>query len=155
MTLPNFLVIGAMKAGTTSLYQYLRGHPDSVHGHPKELHFFSCEARVRTTDWYRARFADAGAATAVGEASASYTTYPDSEAVPDTDRRHDPRRAPDLPDPASVDRMRSHYLHRVGEGKESPPIGGRCVDEPDLPPHEPLRRAARALSPDCSRESSC
>jgi hypothetical protein len=60
---PAFLIIGAQRAGTTSLYTYLRRHPDvsgprnaapSVHW-PKELHFFD-ENFWRGADWYRAFF---------------------------------------------------------------------------------------------------
>src|SRR3954452_9585849 len=41
--LPNFLVIGAMKAGTTSLHAYLNQHPDVFVSSPKELDFFSAQ----------------------------------------------------------------------------------------------------------------
>ena len=37
--LPNFVVIGAMRSGTTSLYKYLQEHPD-VFMPRKEIHFF-------------------------------------------------------------------------------------------------------------------
>lgn len=39
--LPDFLIIGGMKCGTTSLYDYLSLHPDIHMTSPKELHFFS------------------------------------------------------------------------------------------------------------------
>jgi hypothetical protein len=38
--LPNFLVIGAMKSGTSSLAAYLDAHPDVWMAPTKELHFF-------------------------------------------------------------------------------------------------------------------
>jgi hypothetical protein len=41
--LPNFLIIGAEKCGTTSLYYYLKQHPDVYLPKRKELHYFSCE----------------------------------------------------------------------------------------------------------------
>lgn len=41
MTLPNFIVIGQMKAGTSSLHAYLRQHPDIFMPSVKELRFFS------------------------------------------------------------------------------------------------------------------
>ncbi len=70
--LPNFLVIGAMKAGTTSLFSYLAGHPDVSMPWSKELDFFSNEDRWRLgTAWYEAQFPDE--AVAVGEASPNYT----------------------------------------------------------------------------------
>ncbi len=43
MTLPNFILIGAMKAGTTSLYRYLRQHPDIYMSLNKEPQFFAYE----------------------------------------------------------------------------------------------------------------
>ena len=38
--LPNFLLIGAMKAGTTSLWHYLRSHPQVFMPDVKEVMFF-------------------------------------------------------------------------------------------------------------------
>ena len=43
MTLPNFLVIGAGKSGTTSLYNYLRQHPQIFMSPTKEPNFFALE----------------------------------------------------------------------------------------------------------------
>ena len=40
-TFPNFIVIGASKCGTTSLYAYLKQHPEIFLSHIKETHFFS------------------------------------------------------------------------------------------------------------------
>ena len=127
--LPNFIVIGAMKAGTTSLFQYLRDHPDVFMSSPKELHFFSARGG-KDLDWYEAHFAAAGTAIAIGEASASYTTYPDSEGVPE-------RIAEVIPDARliylvrhPIERMRSHYLHRIGAGKERLPIEQALIDDP-------------------------
>lgn len=55
--LPNFLVIGAQKAGTTWLFEQLRRHPAIFASRPKELHYFSSIERYGT-DWeeYRWRF---------------------------------------------------------------------------------------------------
>ena len=39
--LPNFVVVGAPKCGTTSLYHYLRQHPEVFLPSQKELHYFS------------------------------------------------------------------------------------------------------------------
>lgn len=92
MTLPDFIVIGAAKAGTTALYWYLAEHPqifmsplketnyfaygvdssgDLLYGDP-ELHNF----RIRTLEEYRALFEAAGDAIAVGEASPIYLECP-------------------------------------------------------------------------------
>ena len=40
MPLPNFLIIGAAKAGTTSLYHYLRQHPDVFMSSVKEPRYY-------------------------------------------------------------------------------------------------------------------
>ena len=43
MTLPNFLIIGTPKCGTTSLHEYLKEHPQVFMSTPKELTFFGHE----------------------------------------------------------------------------------------------------------------
>lgn len=67
--LPDFLVIGAMRAGTTSIYRYLSAHPE-VFLVPKELQFFTVHFD-EGLDWYRNRFRPAGD-RAAGEATADY-----------------------------------------------------------------------------------
>src|SRR3954447_19096874 len=65
--LPTFLVIGAMKAGTTSLYEYLRAHPQVFMATPKELHFFPADKQwALGVDWYAAHFDAAGEGAAAG-----------------------------------------------------------------------------------------
>jgi len=112
MTQPNFLIIGAMKAGTTSLSRYLHAHPQVFMSRPKELHFFTEEYRwSRGIDWYEERFRDAAGAVAIGEASVSYTMYPRFKGVPGRIARVLPnvRLVYLMRDP--IERMRSHYLH--------------------------------------------
>ena len=86
--MPNFLIIGAHKAGTTSLYQYLKQHPQIFMSAVKEPHFFSFMGHplnfndpgfnptklqtVASIDDYQALFQDVGDAEAIGEASPSY-----------------------------------------------------------------------------------
>src|SRR3954463_6324498 len=82
--LPNFLIIGAMKGGTTSLYHYLRPHPEVFMPVTKELHFFVAEKNLLLgPGWYERRFRGAGDAIAVGEASTDYTKYPLYQGVPE------------------------------------------------------------------------
>ncbi|MEM9782467.1 MAG: sulfotransferase [Pseudomonadota bacterium] len=117
--LPTFLLIGATKAGTTSLHWYLSRHPQ-VFMHPtKELRFFSAEHNWhRGVDWYRAQFADHAAAMAIGEASNSYTRHPVYAGVPERIHRVIPeaKLVYVLRDP--VKRLYSHYLHRLATGRE-------------------------------------
>ena len=55
--LPDFLIIGAQKCGTTSLYSYLIQHPGIVSAKKKEIHFFgNPETRKRGEAWYRGHF---------------------------------------------------------------------------------------------------
>jgi hypothetical protein len=53
--LPSFLIIGAMRAGTSSLYKYLDTHPATAAALRKEIRYFTCEYE-RGEDWYRAHF---------------------------------------------------------------------------------------------------
>lgn len=78
MTLPNFLVIGAAKGGTTSLHHYLRQHPEIYLTPVKETNFFWWEGReagrkiVKTLAAYERLFDRAGDRRAVGEISPQY-----------------------------------------------------------------------------------
>jgi hypothetical protein len=72
MTRPSFLVLGAPKAGTTSLHHWLGQHPDVLLAEPKEPHFFDAHYH-RGLDWYwRTHFAGWTGQRAVGEATPSY-----------------------------------------------------------------------------------
>lgn len=93
--LPNFLVIGAAKSGTTALCQYLEQHPQVFMCHPKEPHFLALEGeplrftgpgdddmmnRRAITDFARWEklFSSSGSAKAIGEGSVSTLYYPQS-----------------------------------------------------------------------------
>jgi len=84
MPLPNLIVIGAAKCGTTSLRAYLDLHPEiamATTRRSSELDFFSHEDRWRRgARWYERRFRDAPVR---GEVSPSYTHYPLYPAVPE------------------------------------------------------------------------
>jgi Sulfotransferase domain len=130
--LPNFLIIGAMKAGTTSLYRYLRDHPQIFMPEVKELNFFNPHRNWhRGTEWYRSRFegADDGV-VAIGEASTSYTKYPWVRDAPEriAEVLGDVRLIYVVRDP--IERMRSHYLHNVVTGQERRPIALAFEREP-------------------------
>jgi len=53
--LPNCLIVGAQKAGTTSLYEHLIRHPDVWAPDCRELNFFN-DNWIQGETWYRARF---------------------------------------------------------------------------------------------------
>lgn len=70
--LPDIIVIGAMKAGTTSLHSYLDKHPDIFMSVEKELNFFDEKSNWnKGLDWYKSNFNSEK--KIVGEASPVYT----------------------------------------------------------------------------------
>jgi hypothetical protein len=73
-----------MKSGTTSLYHYLRHHPQIFMPDTKEVNFFNpLRHWDRGVDWYTQQFAEAPDDTLViGEASTSYTKFPWIRDVP-------------------------------------------------------------------------
>ncbi len=74
--LPNFLICGIQKGGTTSLYHYLREHPDIFLPAVKEVNFFHLnydKGRV----WYETHFAPHASQRALGEVSPLYMWYPE------------------------------------------------------------------------------
>lgn len=119
--LPNFFLIGAQKSGTTSLHRYLQAHPEIFLCDPKEPQFFSATGE-RDLAAYRRLFAGAGTATAVGEASTTYSMYPFYAGVPArlTAVVPNPRLVYLIRDP--VDRMRSAYQHGLAGGTETRPL---------------------------------
>jgi hypothetical protein len=119
-TLPDFLVIGAQKSGTTTLYDYIVQHPDVRAALTKEVHFFDDNFQ-RGAGWYRSNF-PVGAAPLgttnrwqTGEASPYYLLHPLA-----------PRRAAQVLPHAKllvtlrhpVDRAYSHYQHERAKGTE-------------------------------------
>lgn len=120
---PNFLLIGAMKSATTSLFNALGRHPQFFVSNPKEPEFF-CKDEIfaRGWPWYESMFADAVGRIAIGEASTSYTKQ---MLFPRTAERI----ATHLPDARLVyivreplERILSHWLHLSAEVREMPPL---------------------------------
>jgi Sulfotransferase domain len=114
--LPDFLIIGAQKAGTTALYAYLRRHPAITGPSWKEVSYFD-RHYGRGEAWYRGNFPNRVRARGklVGEASPSYIFHPLG-----------PERVKALVPEARlvalvrhpVDRALSHYHHEVALGRE-------------------------------------
>lgn len=130
--LPNFVVIGAVKAGTTSLYRYLQRHPQIFMARPKELNFFAlAEPQFSASrTWYESHFEGADEASAVGEVSPSYTTYPRNPGVPQ-------RMAELIPSARliylirhPIERIRSHYVNDVLKGRERRGIDEAVMQNP-------------------------
>lgn len=143
MTLPNFLIIGAAKCGTTSLYNYLDQHPGIYMSPVKEPRFFALEGekpdfrgpadrwginRCRFTDLesYRDLFRGVSDEQAVGEAS---TLYLYSRRAPDRIRDHvpDAKLLAVLRDP--VERAYSAFLWMARDGREPLSDFGQALRE--------------------------
>ena len=122
MTLPTFVVIGAMKAGTVSLRHYLEEHPDVFLGRGGtfgEPNFFIAEHNwPRGRGWYESLFDGAGRAAALGECSPSYSMAHVYRGVPGRMARAVPeaRLVYVVRDP--IARMQSMYMHQVSAGRE-------------------------------------
>lgn len=71
---PNFVIVGAMRSGSTSMWRYLSDHPE-VFMAPKELQYFT-EHLDRGQEWYQAHFEDAARNQVIGEATADYLARP-------------------------------------------------------------------------------
>ncbi len=108
-TLPDFVIVGAQKGGTTSLFRLLSQHPDIRPAERKELHYFSL-FYDRGLDWYRDRFPATEEGEITGEGSPYYLFHPRApemmaETVPQA------RLIAMLRNP--VDRAYSHWNHEV------------------------------------------
>lgn len=114
--LPSFLIIGAMKSATSTLYEQLLRQPGVFLPSLKEPNFFSNDEQyAQGIDWYSSLFAKAFEADILGEASTHYTKLP---TYPETVKRirhwlGHPRLIYVMRDP--VDRLISQYVHQWSE----------------------------------------
>lgn len=78
MTLPNFLIVGAQKCGTTSLHEILSEHPETGMSDTKEVNYFTFDAEYRRgLTHYKTFFQNANSnCIAVGESSPGYMCTP-------------------------------------------------------------------------------
>lgn len=132
MTLPNFLIIGAAKSGTTALYHYLKQHPEVFMSPQKETNFFAfagqtvrfngpgdeqtAESAITTLGAYEEQFGAASGEKVIGEASPWYL-YSERAAANIRHSIPDAKMIAMLRNP--VDRAFSSYLHVVRDGRES------------------------------------
>jgi len=114
LILPDFLIGGAPKAGTTALYNYLRQHPEICMSEPKETFFFTDEYD-RGVKWLVQHFGHCSGEKTVGEASTT-TLYDPEEALKRIqDTLGEPKFIFVLRDP--VERAYSEYLFFVHKGR--------------------------------------
>src|SRR5262245_33715274 len=78
MTLPNFLIVGAMKCGTSTLLGYLRQHRE-IYIARREVHFFDRDSQYRLgIEWYEKQFGSSPQHRAVGEKTPAYCFVPEA-----------------------------------------------------------------------------
>ncbi|MBE9078883.1 sulfotransferase [Romeria aff. gracilis LEGE 07310] len=139
MPLPNFLIIGVQKAGSTSVYEYLKQHPQVYVSPRKETEFFSRDLsqipekkttpggrrRILTLEDYQSLFANVTDELAIGEASPNYMmAY--RKAIPNIQKYvPDARLIAILRNP--VERAYSDYLMHVRDAIGSPKSLGEQV----------------------------
>lgn len=129
--MPNFLIVGAAKSGTTALHQYFQQHPEIYMTPSKETNFFAFEGKslqfqgpgdeainsfsITTLDQYKAEFRGVTTEKAIGEACPLYLYHPQaaeriSQYLPKVKiiviLRH------------PVERAHANFLHLVRDGRE-------------------------------------
>ena len=78
--LPDFVIVGAQRSGTTSLFDYLGRHPQVFPAFRKEVHFHDLH-HDRGLGWYRAHFPltwRMSEGDIAGEATPNYLIHPDA-----------------------------------------------------------------------------
>ena len=143
--LPNLIIIGGLKCGTTSIHHYLGLHPEIDMSKPKELNFFVDELNWDLgLDWYRGRFDE----PLPGPRRVLPALHEPAllRGRPGADPRAHPRReadlhgpGPDLPDPLPLAPRCRRRLRDPADG------GGAGPRRPDLRDPLALLDAAPAL----------
>ncbi|MHB8437663.1 MAG: sulfotransferase family protein [Acidimicrobiales bacterium] len=129
--LPNYLVVGAPKAGTTSLAAYLRAHPKVFMAPAKEVRFFNDDLRfAKGALWYGKYFKDSEQFELRGEATPTYLASPVAPRRID-DMLGDVKIIAVLREPAT--RSYSEYQHKLGWGAPLPSFEELFDGQPGLP----------------------
>lgn len=146
MKRPDFFIVGAPKCGTRSLHEYLKQHPDIFMGRRerhyfgKDLDFVARRHRMDETE-YLAMFADAGAATHLGEKSVYYLY---SESAPYEMKAFHPDAKAVIMLRNPVDQMYSlYYQTRFTVNEDAPSFEEALALEAQ-------RRAGQCLPPLCT-----
>lgn len=123
--LPDFVIVGAQKSGTSSLRWWLTRHPEAWCA--QEPHFF-CHNFERGVDWYRSQLIARGTPRLIGDKTPDYMHAPHAidrmaDLLPDA------RLIAILRDP--VARAYSHYWHNRREGHETLDFSDALAAEPE------------------------
>lgn len=117
MSGPDFIIIGAMKSGTSSLQDQLARQNGLFMTTPKEPNYFSDDAVfAKGAGWYSALFDDAPAGAVTGEASTHYTKLPTHPHTVERLKAAAPSVKLIYVIRNPVDRALSHYMHEWSQG---------------------------------------
>jgi len=125
--LPSFFVVGAQKAGTTSLHNWLVQQPDICLPNLKETQFFTFDRLCRRgSDWYLKQFPESTDRQVIGEICPDYMYFPEAG--------HRIKRCIEAPKLIflfrhPIDRAYSHYLMTVRNGYEELPFSEALLAE--------------------------
>jgi hypothetical protein len=116
--MPSFIILGAQRSGTTSLYRWLCAHPGVMPASRKEIHYFDVEYR-RGMRWYRSHFPFPRHGKITGEASPYMLAHSPSPERVKRDLPESTRFIVQLREP--VERAISHYFlqRRIGAEPET------------------------------------
>jgi hypothetical protein len=127
--LPNLIIIGAEKCGTSALYYYLHQHPEIAMSRRKELRFFNGSHWDKGLAWYESNFTNASVRVR-GEASPQYTQHPRGSGTPR--RMHavvpEAKLVYLVRDP--IDRIVSAYMSAYAMGREDRTLADAVIPSP-------------------------
>ncbi len=122
--LPNFIILGAAKSGTTSLFEILKQHPQIFGAAKKEVGFFNNDDNYQKgLDWYSSKFFKSSETYRIRmESTPAYLNWGEktAERIADTFQNIPIKFALIFRDP--VERAYSNYWHRVRMGQEDLPF---------------------------------
>jgi len=131
--MPDFMIIGAMKCATSSLYEQLALQPGIRLSSPKEPNFFSNdEIFEHGIDWYKSLFGMPERMHLTGEASTHYTKLPTYRNTVERIHRYVPDTKLIYVMRHPVDRLVSQYMHEWSQNKIRCGISDALLQYPEL-----------------------
>jgi hypothetical protein len=127
-SLPSFIIIGAQRSGTTSLYNWITSHPDVAPASQKELHYFDGRNYEKGEKWYRAQFPLATDRRMTCESTPQMLYNPTAPARVEADLPGSTKFVVLLRNP--VERALSHYWMSKGNGAEKEDLETALALEP-------------------------
>lgn len=110
MRLPDYIIVGTMKGGTTILHDFICEHPNVVAAKQKEIHYFSLFYN-KGESWYSDHFSEADSSVVTGEASPTYFDMDSGGVIPRLISKDIPNIKLILVVRDPVERAISHYNH--------------------------------------------